>query len=214
MAEPLVLVLYNHPSLPGDHPDAYSEHSVVEIAQDMAAILEADGGFRTALLGLKQDPTVLWSEMRRRKPAVVFNLFEGNLENTDTESYVAGLLQWKGIPFTGSPMLALSLARSKHLAKALLRGAGIPTPDFMAVSELPVPPCTLEWPVIVKPALQDASVGLDQESVCVDQEQLDHRVQYVMETYGGPVLIEEFIYGREFNVALVELAGTAISAAR
>jgi D-alanine-D-alanine ligase len=205
MTAPLVLVLYNHPSLPGDHPDADSEHSVVDIALRMAEILEADGGFRSALLGLKQDPTVLWTELRRRKPAVVFNLFEGNLDNADSESYVAGLLQWRGVPFTGSPMHTLSLARAKHLAKPLLRGAGLPTADFMVVSELPCPPCNLEWPVIVKPAQQDASVGLDQESVCIDQCQLDQRVQYILETYGAPVLVEEFIHGREFNVALLEL---------
>src|SRR4051812_21168471 len=78
MTRPLVLVLYNHPSLPGDHPDADSEHSIVDIALRMADILEAEGGFRTSLLGLKQDPAVLWTELRRRKPAVVFNLFEGN----------------------------------------------------------------------------------------------------------------------------------------
>ncbi len=136
---------------------------------------------------------------------MVFNLFEGNLENTATESYVAGLLEWKGIPFTGSPMHTLSLARAKHLTKPLLRGAGLPTADFMVVNELPVPACNLEWPVIVKPAQQDASVGLDQESVCTNQLQLDQRAQYILETYGPPVLVEEFIHGREFNVALVEL---------
>jgi D-alanine-D-alanine ligase len=205
MTAPLVLVLYNHPLLPGDHPDADSEHSIVEIALKMAEILESEGGFRTVLLGLKQDPTVLWTELRRRKPAVVFNLFEGNLENTDTESYVAGLLQWHGVPYTGSPMHTLSLARAKHLAKPLLRGAGLPTADFMVVSQLPVPTCNLEWPVIVKPAQQDASVGLDQESVCTNQLQLEQRVRYILETYGAPVLVEEFIHGREFNVALVEL---------
>jgi D-alanine-D-alanine ligase len=205
MTAPLVLVLYNHPLLPKDHPDAESEHTVVEIAMSLAEILERKGGFRTLLLGLKQDPTVLWTELRRRKPAVVFNLFEGNLEHTDTESYVAGLLQWNGVPFTGSPMHALSLARAKHLAKPLLRGAGLPTADFMVVNELPVPPCNLEWPVIVKPAQQDASVGLDHDSVCTDQLQLDQRARYILETYGAPVLVEEFIHGREFNVALLEL---------
>ncbi len=205
MTLPLVLVLYNHPQLPGDHPDAQSEHSVVEIAVNLAEILEASGGFRTSLLGLKQDPSVLWTELRRRKPAVVFNLFEGNLENTATESYVAGLLEWSGVPFTGSPMHTLSLARAKHVAKPLLRGAGLPTADFMVVDELPVPECTLDWPVIVKPAQQDASVGLDQDSVCTNQVQLDQRVRYILETYGAPVLVEEFIDGREFNVALIEL---------
>jgi D-alanine-D-alanine ligase len=73
------------------------------------------------------------------------------------------------------------------------------------VDQLPVPPCELEWPVIVKPAKQDASVGLDQESVCTDQDQLEQRVTYILETYGGPVLVEEYIRGREFNVALLEL---------
>ena len=168
MTAPLVLVLYNHPSLPGDHPDADSEHSVVDIALRMAEILEADGGFRSAALGVSsKTPRYCWTELRRRKPAVVFNLFEGNLDNADSESYVAGLLEWRGVPFTGSPMHTLSLARGKHLAKPLFRGAGLPTADFMVVSELPCPPCNLEWPVIVKPAQQDASVGLDQESVCV-----------------------------------------------
>jgi D-alanine-D-alanine ligase len=207
MALPLVLILYNHPVLPGDHPDAESEHTIVEIADDVAVVLEATGSYRTTLLGLKEDPTVLWSELRRRKPAVVFNLFEGSLANSETESYVAGLLEWRGIPFTGSPMQALSIARAKDLTKQLLRGAGLPTADFMVVSELPAPPCNLEWPVIVKPARQDASIGLAQDSVCTTQEQLDQRVQFIFETYGAPVLVEEFIPGREFNVALVDFCG-------
>ena len=65
MTPPLVLVLYNHPLLPRDHPDADSEHSIVDIALRMAEILEAEGGFRTTLLGLKQDPSMLWTELRR-----------------------------------------------------------------------------------------------------------------------------------------------------
>jgi len=73
------------------------------------------------------------------------------------------------------------------------------------VSELPAPPCTLEFPVIVKPAKQDASIGLDQDSVCTNQHQVDQRVQYIYETYGAPVLVEEYISGREFNIALIEL---------
>lgn len=199
-----VLVLYNHPLLPKDHPDAESEHTVVEIAEDVARALSRNG-FATSLLGLKQEPTALWHELSRCKPDVVFNLFEGSLDDTESESYVAGLLQWAAVPFTGSPLQALTLARNKHLTKHLLRGAGLPTAQFFVVEDLPVPPSTLEWPVIVKPARQDASIGLDNQSVCTDQEQLEARVQYILETYGAPVLVEEFIDGREFNVALLEL---------
>lgn len=198
------MVLYNKPLLPKDHPDAESEHTVVVIAESMAASLE-QAGFRTRLLGLGRDPAVLWQDLRRAKPSAVLNLYEGQLEDTETESYVAGLLQWSGIPFTGSPPQALSLARAKHTAKMILRGGNLPTADFLVVQELPMPECTLEWPVIVKPAQQDASVGLDQASVCTSHDQLEQRVAFILETYGAPVLVEEYIPGRELNVALTEL---------
>jgi D-alanine-D-alanine ligase len=204
MAAPLVLVLYNKPLLPRDHPDAESEHTVVDIAAAVADILHKDG-FRTDLMGLGRDPALLWNTLRTKRPAVVFNLFEGSLDDTETESYVAGLLEWSGIPYTGSPPQAMSLARAKHTAKMVLRGAGVPTAPFLVVDQLPVPACKLEWPVIVKAAKQDASVGLDQHSVCTDQQQLEERVSYILQTYGAPVLVEEFIDGREFNVAVVEI---------
>jgi D-alanine-D-alanine ligase len=204
MAKPLVLMLFNQPLLPKDHPDAASEHTVVEIAEDMIKILTEEG-FRVAPLQLGTDPSVLWTELKKGKPDVVFNLFEGNLDNTETESFVAGLLDWSGIPYTGSPFPTLSLARAKHTAKYLFQGAGLPTADFQIVQELPAPVCTLEFPVIVKPATQDASIGVDQQSVCTNQRQLAERVEYIFTTYGPPVLIEEYIPGREFNVALIEL---------
>jgi D-alanine-D-alanine ligase len=90
------------------------------------------------------------------------------------------------------------------LTKHLFQGAGLPTPRFFAVEGGPAPDCRLEWPVIVKPATQDASVGLDQGSVVTDQERLRERVGALLHTYGPPVLVEEFIRGRELNVALIE----------
>jgi D-alanine-D-alanine ligase len=204
MPKPLVLMLYNEPLLPRDHPDAESENTVVEVADDMMKVL-IENGFRTVPLALGTDPAPLWSVLKKRKPDVVFNLFEGNVDNPETESFVAGLLEWSGIPYTGSPPQALSLARAKHTTKYLLKGAGLATADFLAVHELPMPPCALEYPVIVKPALQDASVGVDQESVCVNARQLDKRVRYVLATYGAPAIIEEYIRGREFNLSLVEM---------
>jgi D-alanine-D-alanine ligase len=140
MAAPLVLVLYNKPLLPKDHPDAESEHTIVGIAETLADILAKDG-FRTELMGLGRDPALLWNTLRATRPAVVFNLFEGSLDDTETESYVAGLLEWSGIPYTGSPPQALSLARAKHTTKMVLRAAGVPTAPFMVVDQLPVSEC-------------------------------------------------------------------------
>src|SRR4051794_37303470 len=138
MAKASVLVLHNQPLLATDHPDADSENTIVGIADSIAKILGADD-YHVTRLGLGADPRVLWSELQNRKPDVVFNLFEGNLDNTETESYVAGLLDWAGIPYTGSPFQALVLARAKHTTKCLLKGAGLPTADFLVVNELPMP---------------------------------------------------------------------------
>ncbi|MCI0379688.1 MAG: hypothetical protein L0215_18950 [Gemmataceae bacterium] len=204
MAAPHVLVLYNQPLLPLDHPDADSEHMILEGVRNITDAL-TEAGYRASTFGLKHDPRVLWTELQQRRPRVVFNLFEGHCHDPETESYVAGLLQWRGVAFTGSPMLALSMARAKDWTKQLLRGAGLPTPNFVIVDELPVPPHSLSFPLIVKPARTDASVGLNQDSVCTSHEQLENRVAVILEAYGAPALVEEFVDGREFNVALVEL---------
>lgn len=155
-------------------------------------------------LGVCRDPELLVSGLRAERPDVVFNLFEGLADDNGTEAYAAGVLEWLGIPFTGSPFQTLCTARTKHLTKYLLQGAGLPTPAFMTVDALPVPPCTIDWPVIVKPATQDASVGLDQGSVVTNQEKLVDRVAYLLDAYGPPILIEQFIRGRELNVGLIE----------
>jgi D-alanine-D-alanine ligase len=195
--------LYNQPVLPESHPDAESEHEVLATVETVSEHLE-EAGFEVARLGVGRDPAALFGGLRKHQPDVVFNLFEGIADHgSGTEGHVAGLLEWLDIPFTGCPSQTLCLARSKHLTKHLLQGAGLPTPQFFVVDDLPVPGCPLEWPVIVKPAQQDASVGLDQGSVVTDQFHLSERVAALLESYGPPVLVEEFIRGRELNVGLI-----------
>jgi D-alanine-D-alanine ligase len=198
-----VPILYNEPVLPPDHPDAESEHEILYTVDQVAGHLKAVG-FDVVPLGVGRDPAALLAGLQRDRPDVVFNLFEGLADHYGTEAHAAGLLEWLGIPYTGCPYHALCLARSKHLTKHLLHGAGLPTAEFLVVERLPVPACTLEWPVIVKPAEQDASVGLDQGSVVTNQSDLERRVALLLERYGPPVLVEQFIRGREFNVGLIE----------
>jgi D-alanine-D-alanine ligase len=203
MRPPQVVILYNQPVLPVNHPDAVSEHEILETVDFVAGILEK-AGFRVSRLGVGPDPRTLVEGLQALRPDVVFNLFEGLADRGGTEAFVAGVLEWLTVPFTGSPAHTLCLARSKHLTKHLLRGAGLPTPEFLVVEDLPVPSCPLSWPVIVKPAQQDASVGLDQGSVVTDRERLEQRVGCLLQAYGPPVLVEEFIRGRELNVGLIE----------
>jgi D-alanine-D-alanine ligase len=142
--------------------------------------------------------------IEKKKPDVVFNLFEGTADQSGNEAVVAGLLEWLRLPFTGCSSQTLCMARTKHIAKTLLQGAGLPTADFFVVEKGPVLNCTIPWPVIVKPATQDASVGLDQGSVVQDLDSLNARVDLLIKNYGAPVLVEQFIVGREFNVGVIE----------
>ena len=204
MTSPRVLVLHNQPVLPPHHPDAASEHEILYTAEMVEKALTT-AGYTVGTLGVSHDPAALLNGLQRFQPDVVFNLFEGTGDDGNNEGYAAGLLQWLRIPFTGCPAQTLGLARNKALTKHLLRSAGLPTAEFMVVDDNTVPRCALDWPVIVKPAMQDASVGLDQGSVVQSQAQLEKRVAWLLERYGPPVLVEEFIRGREFNVAVVEL---------
>jgi D-alanine-D-alanine ligase len=143
--------------------------------------------------------------MRQARPDAVVNLFEGCADNNATELYAAGVLEWLGIPYTGCPFQTLVLARSKHLAKRLFVAEGLPTAPFIVVEAGLVTECPLTFPVIIKPAQQDASVGVEQKSVATNLTELNDRVQFLLEQFGQPVIVEEFILGRELTVALAEM---------
>src|SRR5262245_12301592 len=203
MSSPRILILYNEPLLPAGHPEHESEIEILETVQIITEIL-TKGGFRPDKLGVGADPSSLLTGLNGHRPDLIFNLFEGLADRPQTEATVAGMLEWLEVPFTGSPSAALSLARDKLRTKHLLQGAGLPTAPFFVVEKLPCPPCSLPWPVIVKPAMQDASVGIDQASVVVNQKELEKRVAFVLERFGPPVLVERFIHGREFHAAVIE----------
>lgn len=206
MPHPKVLVIYNEPVLSADHPDAASERDIIDVAAAITQIL-VDAGFPTRCISFNHDPGTLLAELRESPPDVVFNLFEGLATNNLTEIAVAGLLEWLGLPFTGSPSFAIALGRDKVRTKYLLQGAGLPTPAFLVVDKGPCPRWPHAWPAIVKPACQDASLGIEQASVVTEQAQLQERVVHVLERFGPPVLVEQFIFGREFHATFIEDPG-------
>jgi D-alanine-D-alanine ligase len=203
MPSPRILVLFNEPVLPPDHPDAASERDILDTVNSVARTLRR-AGFRVGRLGVGNDLTALADGLEEHCPDAVFNLFEGLSNRPFTESVVAGMLEWLNVPFTGCPSDTLTLARDKQRTKHLLHGAGLPTAPFFTVDHLPVPECKLEWPVIVKPANQDASCGIEQESVVQNQAELISRVELILKLYGGSVLVEQFIVGREILASVVE----------
>jgi D-alanine-D-alanine ligase len=195
---PRILVVYNQPVLPAGHPDALSEVDILETVDEVEKVLPSSD-FVVERFGYARRPQLLLDRLEAWKPNAVFNLFEGEADRTATEVYHAGLLEWMCVPFTGSPAAALSLCRDKIRTKYLLQGAGINTPAFEVIESSPVG-WPHGWPAIVKPATQDASVGIDQGSVVTSQAELESRVAHLLNRFGPPILVEQYIPGREFHV--------------
>jgi D-alanine-D-alanine ligase len=189
--------------LPHDHPEYESEVDVLETVGDVVKVLST-AGFAVRKLGISFDPQPLLDEIKQSRPDAVFNLFEGVPTRPGSEIGVAALLEWLDVAFTGCPASCLALARNKTGSKHLMAGAGLPTAKYLVVEGEPIPLWANDWPAMVKPALQDASVGIDQGSVVEGQTQLAARVRSLLQTYGPPILVEEFLSGREFHVNVIE----------
>ncbi len=198
-----ILVAYNEPVLPKDHPDSASEVDILETSALVETMLR-QLGWDVKRIGYSTNPRTLMKELRSYKPDVIFNLFEGLADRTETEIGAAAFLEWLDLPFTGSPSWAIATGRDKIRTKYLLQGAGLPTAAFMVAHQLPCPTWKNAWPAIVKPSTQDCSVGIEQASVVSNQKDLNDRVDWVFAHYGGPVLVESYIPGREFHLNMFE----------
>ena len=179
-----------------------AEDEVRDTAEEVAAILGAD------LVGVGDDLNAALDVLRSYE--LVFNLCEGVLGNPRFEMHFALALEMLGIPFTGCDPVAVALCIDKPRVKKLLRAAGLPAPEGRSVSStdeleelLSMPRGEgSEW--IVKPAFEDAGIGIDETSVAQSSDQLRTACMHVLEHYRQPALVERFITGAEYNVAIYE----------
>jgi len=204
-----VAVLYNAPVLPLGHPDQASEADVVAVADTVAASL-ARAGFRVWEIAAKPPLGDLVRRLSDPRPNVVFNLIEGFAGRSAGESHVAGVLELLGLAYTGCPPASQGLGHSKSRTKALLRGFGLPTAQFLVLraDEAEVG-WDGPWPAIVKPEAEDASLGIEQGSVVEAAEELEQAVKRLRASYPGAVLIEAYLPGREFNIGMLALPDPA-----
>jgi D-alanine-D-alanine ligase len=140
----------------------------------------------------------------RCRPELIVNIAESFSGKSSLESNIAALLNLLGLRYTGSSPSGLILAGDKILAKKMLTFHGIRTPRFATVYRGALDWAEeLQFPVIVKPPQEDASVGLTSGSVVHDLKQLLERMDALQSEFEQPVLVEEFIEGREFYVGVL-----------
>src|ERR1041385_6371548 len=138
-------------------------------------------------------------------PKLVFNGCEGFRKNARHEYAIAALLDMYGYRYTGSSPTALLVARNKSLTKKVLAYHGIRVPAFAEFHEGDelVRPSELRFPLIVKPLLEDASIGIAQASVVEDDASLTQRVEFIHSKYHQAAIVEELVEGREVYVGLL-----------
>jgi D-alanine-D-alanine ligase len=178
------------------------------VEQEIELIEKAliDGGHAAYHINIRDNFQNLLDAVRRDPPDCVVNLVEFFRDDPEQEHNVPALFELLNIPYTGNRPLALSLCQKKPQAKALLAASGLRTPRGLVIERGPVPrdgDLGLRYPMIVKPAHDDASGGIDAGSVVHDRAQLEARVKLLLAEHTMAALVEEYIAGRELHCAIL-----------
>jgi D-alanine-D-alanine ligase len=143
-------------------------------------------------------------EVERSGCDMVFNVCETFADDYRMEVNVAALMEMAGIKHTGSGTAGLLLAQDKILTKQLLEYHEVKTPSFATFDgETFETHGMLRFPLIVKPARSDASLGISKNSVVYDWDDLTKRVREIRKEFQDEALAEEYIEGRELYVGVL-----------
>jgi D-alanine-D-alanine ligase len=178
------------------------------VAEEIEQIVESvrEAGHDVTAINIGDRFHGILEALERERPDVVVNLIEWFHDDLEHETHVPAIFELLDVAYTGNRPLALSLCQKKPHAKALLAAAGLPVPRGVLVevadSRAPAD-LALRYPLIVKPAFDDASGGIDAGSVVRTRAELDARVKLVVGEHKMPVLVEEYIEGREIHCAIL-----------
>lgn len=162
-------------------------------------------GHETEYVAIFDDLELLRQKIRRFRPDIIFNLADQFNNNRALDQHIAAYLELSGIPFTGCGSTGLTLAKHKGISKKILAYHGLRVPNFTTIppGRRVVRPQHLEFPIIVKPLQEEASLGISQASLVETDGQFRKRVRFLHEKYGHEVIAEEYIHGRELYVSLL-----------
>ena len=142
--------------------------------------------------------------LRSARPDIVFNIAEG-LNGVNREAHIPAICEFYGIPYSGSDPFTLSLCLDKARTKETLAFRRIATAPFTVVesaSDLQKARA-LPLPLFVKPVHEGSSKGITDRNLCWDYEQLERQVLYLLENYNQPVLVEQYLPGKEFTCGVL-----------
>jgi D-alanine-D-alanine ligase len=179
--------------------DSFEEFDAEETIDAIQKVLESDGHEVIRLGGSGH----LIDRLRQAPIDIVFNIAEG-LKGRNREAHIPALLEFFDIPYTGSDPLTLSLTLDKSMAKKIVMSEGIPTPRFRKVERMEdLKGVELRFPLFVKLCFEGSSKGIRLDSKVLAPPSLEEKVRWLLENYGPPVLVEEFVAGPEFTIGVL-----------
>ena len=141
--------------------------------------------------------------LRSMRPDIVFNMSEG-LHGSSREAQMPAMLEMLRIPYTGSDPLTLAICLDKSRAKEILSYYNIPTPKFTVIHNAEeIDSVSIRFPAMVKPLHEGSSKGIFNSSLVQNRKELAREAANVIERYHEPALVEEYLDGREFTVAML-----------
>lgn len=185
---------------PGSLPDdRYAEWDDIHTVRAVERALASR--HQVTLVDADLDAFAAFCRLRGRID-LVFNIAEG-LHGASREGQIPALLDMLGIPYTGSEPLTLGLCLDKRRTKEILRYNHVPTPRFWTVATREQVPRRLRYPLMVKPTREGSSKGVTNRALVRNRRELLRQVDWVLAAYRQPALLEEFLPGREFTVAML-----------
>jgi D-alanine-D-alanine ligase len=201
-----VLVLVHETLVPPESTEGYSMQQIDEWRTefDVLHTLKAMG-HEVKVLGLGDNLAELRAAILEWKPDIAFNLLEEFQGIVTYDTYVVAFLELMRLPYTGCNPRGMMISRDKVLSKQILAYHRIPTARFELFPRKRryVEPRRLKYPLFVKSATDDASLGISQASIVHDPQKLRERVQFIHEQNNSDALVEEFIEGRELYIGVM-----------
>ncbi|MFH2038566.1 MAG: hypothetical protein ABIJ65_03935 [Chloroflexota bacterium] len=186
--------------------DAYADYDHIETVRLIQSALETDG-HKTEFIMADQN---LPYELKKYKPDICFNISEG-LGGDAREAQVPALLEMLQIPYTASRVLTNAIALDKTLTKRIWRDRNLPVAPFQEFNSGDEPlRHELRFPLFVKPSREGTGMGVDIKAKVETETDLRERVNYVINAYKQPALVETYLPGREFTVGQIGRPNAAL----
>jgi D-alanine-D-alanine ligase len=206
MAKKRILLLVHEDLVPPESVEGVKASEVMkwrteyDVAQGLTALRH-----EVLILGVRSDLGVIRNAIEEFRPHIAFNLLEEFHGVALYDQHVVSYLELLRVPYTGCNPRGLTLCHDKALCRKVLAYHRVPGPRFalIPIGRRTRVPSRMRYPLFVKSATEDASLGISQASVVADEAALRERVEFIHDSVGTDALVEEYIDGRELYVGIL-----------